>query len=232
MSDTDTARADALADMPIWKVLLYVGLQAAGFTGFGLAMWNLSGRTAGDFVTVTGTELGAGLLLALALIATSALLARAFPKYVEWLVRSQARNYPFLKHRISLAAIIFISICAGVGEEVFFRGGLQTVLGDYVPLPFAIALASALFAIVHFAQPLNSALIFVIGCLFGLVYWATGSLLTVILGHMVYDIYALWALQNAMHEFGVFDEPPSAPLLDEAERETLAQTPDTSGETL
>ena len=147
-------------------------------------------------------------------------------------MRAQARNYPFLKHRISLAAIIFISICAGVGEEVFFRGGLQTVLGDYVPLPFAIALASALFAIVHFAQPLNSALIFVIGCLFGLVYWATGSLLTVIFAHMVYDIYALWALQNAMHEFGVFDEPPSAPLPAQAERETLAQTPDTSGETL
>lgn len=229
MSELDEVEAKReadkpLADMPVWKVLTYVGLQTAAFIAFGVALWIASDRPAASFVSYQVWEIGAGLALAFALIALSFGLSKAFPKWVEWLVHSQARNYPFLKHRISLLAIIFISICAGVGEEALFRGGLQTLLGDYLPLPVAILVASALFALIHFAQPFNSVLIFVIGCLFGVVYWATGSLLTVILAHTVYDIYALWTLQKAMHEFGVFDEEDTADLPSKAQHETVKQS--------
>lgn len=213
-----------LADMPVWKVLTYVGLQTAAFIAVGVALWIISDRSAASFVSFQAGQIGAGFALAFALIGLSFALSKAFPKWVEWLVRSQARNYPFLKHRISIAAIIFISICAGVGEEVLFRGGLQTWLGDFLPLPIAILIASALFALIHFAQPLNSALIFIIGCLFGGVYWTTGSLLTVIIAHTVYDIYALWTLQEAMHAFGVFDEEEAPGLPSEPERETVSQS--------
>ena len=60
-----------------------------------------------------------------------------------------------------------------------------------------------------------------IGCLFGVVYWQTESLLTVMVAHAVYDVYALWALQNAMHELGVFDEEPISTLPAGEENETL-----------
>jgi len=232
VSETQDAPANPLEDMPLWKVLSYIGVQAACFTAFGVALWALSDRLPSEFVTFRMDEVGAGLGLALALIGTSLVLARLFPRYVEWLVRSQARNYPFLKDGISIPAIIFISICAGVGEEALFRGGLQTLLGDYLPLPAALILASALFALIHFAQPLNSALIFIIGCLFGMVYWSTASLLTVIIAHAVYDVYALWALQKAMHEFGVFDDAPTPDLPETAGHETLNSTQHTTGETL
>ncbi|MEM7700844.1 MAG: type II CAAX endopeptidase family protein [Pseudomonadota bacterium] len=229
MSDLDDGKAtkdtdNPLADMPVWKVLTYIGLQAVAFISVGVALWIFSGRAAASFVAYAAWEVGAGLALAFALIAVSFVLSRAFPKWVEWLVHSQARNYPFLKHRISISAIIFISLCAGFGEEVLFRGGLQTLLGDYVSLSFAVLIASALFALIHFAQPFNSALIFIIGCLFGVVYWATGSLLTVIIAHTVYDIYALWTLQEAMHEFGVFDDEEAESLPGEPERETMPQS--------
>jgi len=231
VTEAKSAPSNPLEEMPFSKVLLYIGIQAVAFTGIGLSLWLISDRLPSLFVTFRIEELGAGLALALALIGTSLVLARLFPSYIEWLVRSQARNYPFLKHGISIPAIIFISICAGVGEEALFRGGLQTWLGDYLPLPAALILASALFALIHFAQPFNSALIFVIGCLFGLVYWSTQSLLTVIIAHAVYDVYALWALQKAMHEFGVFDDAPTPDLPETAERETLETTKKTTGET-
>lgn len=236
MSEVKAGANDPFDGMPISKVLSYIGLQAVFFTAIALALWRMAGRSEWKFVTFSFGETGNGLLLAIALIALSAGLAKTFPRYAEWLIRSQARNYSFLKNRISIGAIIFISLCAGIGEEALFRGGLQTLLGDFLPLPLALALASALFALIHFAQPLNSALIFIIGCLFGVVYWQTESLLTVMVAHAVYDVYALWALQKAMHELGLFDEEPSSPasrpLPPGEENETLGANTDTTGETL
>ena len=231
MNEPTAKGDDPFAGMSVSKVLSYVGLQAVFFTLIGVALWRLAGQPEFEFVTVSLGETVNGLLLAIALIGLSAGLAKAFPRYAEWLIRSQARNYSFLKNRISIGAIIFISLCAGIGEEALFRGGLQTLLGVYLPLPLALALASALFALIHFAQPLNSALIFVIGCLFGFVYWQTESLLTVMVAHAVYDVYALWALQKAMHELGVFDEEPTSPLPPGDENETLGANTDTTGET-
>lgn len=197
----------ATKDIPLPKLLLFIGLQTFAFTAIGGAIWVTSGRARDTFITFAPWEAGFGLALALVLIVLSAGLARAFPSYARWLVRTQARNYPFLKRRIGLGAIIFISICAGLGEEALFRGGLQTLLGDRLEAPLAITLAAGLFALIHFARPLNSALIFAIGCLFGVVYWVTGSLLSVILAHAVYDVYALWALQEALHRLGMATAP-------------------------
>ena len=221
MSASEGDQSDTMADMPLPKVLTLIGVQTAIFAALGLALWVFSGRPTSAFVTTSALEIGQGLALAAALIATSAGLARLFPRYVEWLVRSQASNYPFLKHGISIPAIVFISLCAGVGEEALFRGGLQTLLADHIPISAATALAALLFALIHFAKPLNSALIFAIGCLFGAIYWQTGSLLIVITGHAVYDVYALWSLQKEMHRLGVFDEPGSKTLPPDLAHETL-----------
>lgn len=200
------SKARQASDIPLPKLLFFVGLQAFAFTAIGGALWVTSGRAHDTFITLAPWEAGFGLALALVLIALSAGLARAFPGYARWLVRTQARSYPFLKRRIGIGAILFISVCAGLGEEALFRGGLQTLSGDYLPAPLAIALAAALFALIHFARPLNSALIFAIGCVFGGVYWASQSLLTVIVAHAVYDVYALWALQEALHRMGIATE--------------------------
>lgn len=230
MNKASPARAAPFEDMPVWKVLTYIGLQASVFTTIGAALWVLAGRSRLEFLTFSWSEAGAGLILAFGLIATSVVLARAYPKYADWLIRSQARNYSFLKHRISLVAIIFISLCAGVSEEALFRGGLQTLLGDILPMPIAVICAAALFAAIHFAQPLNSALIFIIGGLFGIVYWTSGSLLTVMVGHAVYDVYAIWALQEALHKLGVFDEESAGPLPDDALHETSGLGENSTGE--
>ncbi len=196
-----------LSNIPISKLMTLTGFQAACFTIIGLTLYQFSGRDLATFLSVAPWEIALGAALAGALIALGAALSRLFPDYADWLIRSQAGNYPFLKQRLSLAAITFISFCAGLGEEALFRGGVQLLLGDYLPVSLAILIASLMFALIHFAQPVISALILVIGTIFGVVYWYTGSLTAVIIGHAVYDVYALWALQEGMHRLRVFDDP-------------------------
>jgi len=170
----------------------------------GLGLWVWSGRSAGTFVTFGGDEFAIGLALAGALILLAALTFYGLPKLSEYLVRAQADNFSFLEKPLPFPAIIWVSLGAGIGEEALFRGGVQTLAGDYIGAPLAIVLAAALFAAVHFAKPLVAAIIFVIGVLFGVVYWQTGSLLAVMIGHALYDVFALWYVQKEMHRLGVF----------------------------
>ncbi|MEM6858527.1 MAG: type II CAAX endopeptidase family protein [Pseudomonadota bacterium] len=185
---TNTTEARAAMDMPLWKILSLIGLQASAFTLAGWFLWTLASENEGAFATFARWEIGYGIALGGALILSSAALAYAFPKLMEKLVRAQADTYPFLKDKLGIGPIIFLSLCAGIGEEALFRGGVQTLLGVYLPYPHPVLLAACAFAVIHFAKPLNSGLIFAIGCLFGMIYWATGSLLTVMIGHAVYDI--------------------------------------------
>jgi len=227
---TSEPGARAPMDMPLWKILALIGLQTSAFTLVGWFLWTLAREADADSVTFALWEIGYGLALAGALIIASAALAYCSPRLMEKLVRAQADTYPFLKDKLRVGPIVFLSLCAGIGEEALFRGGLQTLLGNHMPITLAIVLASALFAAIHFTKPLNSALIFAIGCLFGAIYWATGSLLAVMIGHAVYDIYAIWALQEAFHRLGVFEPADSAVLPDAATHETLTQTHETTGE--
>ena len=224
-------RAAAPADMPLSKILALIGFQATAFALVGWSLWALSHDTSLPFITFARWEIGYGLALGGALIITSAALAALSPALMEKLVRAQADTYPFLKDKLALGPIVFLSLCAGIGEEALFRGGLQTLLGDNLPYPYPVLIAALAFALIHFAKPLNSALIVVIGCLFGVIYAATGSLLTVMIGHAVYDIYAIWALQEAFHRLGVFDDTrPGGLLPDGAAHETLDPAKETVGE--
>lgn len=196
------------ADIPVRTVLGITGAQTAVFVIAGLGLWVWSGRDPLAMITIDASGIALGLALCGSLIGAGLALIHWFPRYGEWMIRSQAQNYPFLKHRLSLAALIFLSLCAGIGEEVLFRGGIQTLFGDYLPMPLAIACAAAAFAAIHLAKPLISLLIFAIGVLFGAVYWWSGSLLAVMIGHALYDVWALWYLQEGMHRLGIFAADP------------------------
>ena len=164
--------------------------QTLFFTAVGLALWTLSGRPARSFVTFGQNEF----------------LIGALPKVAEYLIRAQAENFAFLEKPMPFPAIVWISLGAGIGEEALFRAGVQTLAADYVGAPLAIALGAALFAVVHFAKPAVAAIILVIGVLFGCVYWITGSLLAVMIGHALYDVFALWYVQKEMHRLRVFGQ--------------------------
>ena len=185
-------------------LLVLLTAQTLFFAIIGLALWVLSGRPARSFVTFGSDEFVAGGLLAAVLVVLAAATFYGLPKLAEYLVRAQADNFAFLEKPLPFPAVIWVSLGAGIGEEALFRGGVQTLAGDHIAAPLAIAFAAALFAVVHFAKPTVAAIIFAIGAVFGCVYWITGSLLAVMLAHALYDVFALWYVQKEMHRLRVF----------------------------
>lgn len=104
---------------------------------------------------------------------------------------------------IAARYLLFIQLWAGLGEELFYRGYVQGQLRDHLgPLP-AIAAASILFAIRHYAQvlltwpvvPWGPATVWVaatllVGVALGVLYERTRSLLPPILCHYVFNLLA------------------------------------------
>ena len=79
--------------------------------------------------------------------------------------------------------------------------------GDAIGPVAGIAISALAFALIHMARPLITAIILLIGVVFGLVFWWTGSLLTVMIGHAVYDVWALRVLHRELGRLGYLDDP-------------------------
>jgi uncharacterized protein len=83
--------------------------------------------------------------------------------------------------------LIFISLFAGIGEELFFRGVLQRLFIKLTKNPWAgIILTALLFSGFHLQFYGFFPRLF-LGILLGALYWYSGSLWTAILAHFVYD---------------------------------------------
>jgi membrane protease YdiL (CAAX protease family) len=104
---------------------------------------------------------------------------------------------------IARAYLLMIIIWAGLGEELFYRGYLQARLRQTFGAPTAIAAASAIFAVRHYAQvliawphvPWSAATIwvlaaFIVGLALGWLYEKSGSLLPPILCHYAFNLLA------------------------------------------
>jgi uncharacterized protein len=192
------AATPAKREVKLSTALVLLTFQALAMTALGGLLWTWSGRPRNAFVTFSVAQAAQGLALAILLILAALAIFRGFPRAGEALVRMQAGTYAFLGPRLTWPGIVAISLCAGVGEEALFRGGVQTYLEGLIGPIAAIAVSSALFAAVHLGKPIITMLLFVIGVVFGLCFWLTESLLTVMIGHTLYDI---WALRYLHREF-------------------------------
>jgi uncharacterized protein len=93
------------------------------------------------------------------------------------------------------SGIVFISICAGIGEEIFFRAALQPFLGIWI--------TSIFFVAVHgYLNPLNWVIslygIFMTFVIAGFGYLMESfGLITVITAHAIFDLVLLKTLTNS-----------------------------------
>jgi membrane protease YdiL (CAAX protease family) len=87
--------------------------------------------------------------------------------------------------------LVLISLAAGVGEEMLFRGVAQGVLGRWFGVWTGVGVASVLFGLLHLITPGYILISSVMGVYLGVVYLYNGNLLTVIVAHAVYDFAAL-----------------------------------------
>ena len=189
---------DQSLPLPSGKIAAALTAQALVFVVAGAAMWVFAGNDLAEFVDLGWLPVGQGVLLALALIAVVGATFRTFPRFLEHTVHLQSKMAVLFSERTGWREYVVIALCAGIGEEAIFRGGLMTLLDGYTGPAAAIFLSSLVFALFHLAKPLIGAIILVVGVIMGLVYWWTGSLLTVMIGHALYDV---WALRRLHLEF-------------------------------
>ncbi|WP_057882612.1 CPBP family intramembrane glutamic endopeptidase [Tsuneonella troitsensis] len=189
---------DQSLPLPSGKIAAALTAQALVFVVAGAAMWVFAGNDLAEFVDLGWLPVGQGVLLGLALIAVVGATFKAFPRFLEHTVHLQSKMAVLFSERTGWREYVIIALCAGIGEEAIFRGGLMTLLDGYTGPAAAIFLSSLVFALFHLAKPLIGAIILVVGVIMGLVYWWTGSLLTVMIGHALYDV---WALRRLHLEF-------------------------------
>lgn len=93
--------------------------------------------------------------------------------------------------------IALISAAAGWGEELLFRGWLQTFAGEYIGTTGGLIAASLLFGAAHAMTRLYFFLAVLMGLYFGVLYLWSGDLLIPMLAHGLYDAAALWWLTRS-----------------------------------
>ena len=112
-------------------------------------------------------------------------------KWMKGMEEEAARQIKFMLEKRTpgelVKNLIFISLFAGIGEELFFRGILQRLFIRMTQNPWmGIVLTAAIFSGIHF-QFYGFFPRFLLGILLGAIYWYSGSLWTAILAHFLYD---------------------------------------------
>ena len=94
--------------------------------------------------------------------------------------------------------LVLLAALAGVGEELFFRGVLQTVCIRWFGLGAGLALASIVFGLLHAATPAYAVLATLIGVYLGALFLAFDppNLLVPMIVHTLYDLFAFVVLRR------------------------------------
>ena len=97
--------------------------------------------------------------------------------------------------RVTFAELVVVSLFAGIGEELLFRGFLQSWLGTY-ELLVALVVPNLLFGLLHWISRGYAVCTFCIGLYFScLLHFADSvNLATLMIAHSLYDLVALMCL--------------------------------------
>ncbi|WP_417517012.1 CPBP family intramembrane glutamic endopeptidase [Marinobacter sp.] len=131
------------------------------------------------------------------------LLLTQIPRLLPDNLDQQMRGLHRFASGYSWHVLFLLSVFAGVGEELLFRGAVQGWLAEHTDTTTAVLVASVLFGLVHYASFTYFVIATSLGLVFGLVYAITDSILLVMVWHGVYDMIALFFLLRFPHWFGI-----------------------------
>jgi hypothetical protein len=146
-----------------------------------------------------GAAAGWGLLAALPMV-VGMLVADRLPIGPLGELKRLARETVLpLFRRSNIGQLAMISLLAGLGEELLFRGllqaGLANWIGGWPGLIVGLAAASVSFGFCHAVRPVYALFAALVGAYFGLLFIWTGNLAAPIVTHAVYDFAALTYLR-------------------------------------
>jgi uncharacterized protein len=111
-------------------------------------------------------------------------MVRALREQVEWLVKEMFPTGNILQFAM-------VAALAGVGEELLFRGVIQTKLGEWTTPMFGLIATSLLFGVAHALSALYFAFAIAVGAFLGWLALQYHDLLAPMLAHGLYDFLAL-----------------------------------------
>jgi membrane protease YdiL (CAAX protease family) len=171
---------------------------SAGLPPWAKLFWDLHDAALGVAASVPMLA-----LLAVCVLAPWRPLAR-IRQFVDQVVRPLFRD-------CTPADLALITLLAGLGEELLFRGLLQEALAGWLgPWP-ALAVASLLFGLMHPMTAAYAVLAFLAGAYLGWAYLASGNLLVPILAHALYDFTALVYILRTPGTTDTADAAPGQP---------------------
>lgn len=147
-----------------------------------------------------------------------ALLARAAvqgnQRALAYVRRRTAQMRFFLPHdRRDLRRFLWLSLTAGVCEELLYRGWLIWWLGQLMPIWTAVAASALVFAAAHasYQDARGLAGVLLAGLVFGALFALTGSLIPAILMHIAVDMTSGVAIWAALRDGGAAAQPSYSP---------------------
>ena len=111
---------------------------------------------------------------------------------------SQIEFFAEIGFRFTPTRIVMMALFAGVFEELLFRGVLQTALAKVAPVAVAILVSNLIFGAVHWRTALYALIAGLVGVWLGVLFAATGNLLTPMVTHAAYDLIALFITARAI----------------------------------
>lgn len=143
-----------------------------------------------------------GALGAIVTYATLLLLTQVPGLFPENMERQMQGLYNFASS-YSPAVLIVLSLLAGVGEELLFRGAIQGWLMAKTDPVAGVLAASVLFGLVHYVSFTYFLVATGLGLILGAAYLFSESLALVMIWHALYDMIALFCLLRFPSWFGV-----------------------------
>jgi membrane protease YdiL (CAAX protease family) len=135
-------------------------------------------------------------------------LVGVFFVVIRWPVGPLARIKHFSEHILrpilrscTVIDLLGISVLAGLGEEMFFRGAVQGSLQHWIPVWLAVVISSVFFGLMHAVTRTYVLLAAGISVYLGLVWYYTDNLLVVTIAHALYDFLALLYLMRGPGSF-------------------------------
>jgi membrane protease YdiL (CAAX protease family) len=114
---------------------------------------------------------------------------------------------------LTVGDLALVSLLAGLGEEMLFRGVLQSGLSDCWGTTAGLVGASLLFGICHALTATYALLATLMGAYLGWLWLVSGNLLVPVVAHALYDFVALLFIR--FHQFP--NERASPPAADHPE---------------
>lgn len=194
---------NTIQPLPIRQLLLLGLITLLGMGGLGLLLMPYTSEVTWQILFEKSSNqmyssLAVGGSIGLGASLVSLFISRSFP--TSDLERKLRQRLPL--HAMSTLTILFLSLCAGIGEELLFRGPLLFGLFEYISLPAGILFNAIFFVGLH--GYLNPRQDLPLVLRLWLVAFASAlglmtislSISSAIIAHTIYDLVLLHAMRK------------------------------------